>query len=383
MDNVQGLKLFEARLIKEGILKSFLCALSVGSGAALVTSVALMFSPLRMFWLAIVIGVGVMAAAMPVFYFRLFKPTNNTVASRVDRVGLAERLITMNELKDDDSYIAVRQREDARAALDVAVNGSEAARAALGIVGAAGVKCLAFSIPASLTGVVSALTALAFPIVVYNGFADYGYAPKASTVIEDATGPEVVYFEVKFLAEPNGYLEGDEEQLVESGNACEPVLAVAEDEFVFYGWTDDIKTVELFRNPFALMFAGEGALKIVSKQAEFVVSQVLEKTTYYALFAPMSEGDGEGDGEGEGDGAPDARPGAPQAPGNGNGNGQGGNQGGSGQSSQNDTIIDGETDFSDYYGEYSSEASETLAGDKDMPSDLREIIENYFGTLKP
>lgn len=58
--------------------------------------------------------VAAIAAFVPIFYYKKFRPTTKDVARRIDRLGLEERIITMTELEKDESYIAMRQREDAK-----------------------------------------------------------------------------------------------------------------------------------------------------------------------------------------------------------------------------------------------------------------------------
>ena len=64
-------------------------------------------------------GIAVTAAASVILYFRLFRPTSEAIARRLDEeLNLEERMITMLELSKDESYIALCQREDAKKRLN-------------------------------------------------------------------------------------------------------------------------------------------------------------------------------------------------------------------------------------------------------------------------
>jgi hypothetical protein len=89
-----------------------------GLGAAIVATISLATNDFNIgLWVALGVFVALTAALIPLFYFLLFRPNTMAVARRFDKLGLDERLITMLELEQDTSYIAVKQREDAKAAL--------------------------------------------------------------------------------------------------------------------------------------------------------------------------------------------------------------------------------------------------------------------------
>ena len=95
-----------------------LCGLTIGF--------SLMFVCIAASWLAgfkagIYIGLGLFVAATaiatPLFYTFRFRPTTKKIAQRIDTLGLEERILTMAELENDDSFIAMKQREDAMNAM--------------------------------------------------------------------------------------------------------------------------------------------------------------------------------------------------------------------------------------------------------------------------
>ncbi len=111
-------KKYYKKIWRESILKALLCGLTIGF--------SLMFVCIAASWLAgfkagIYIGLGLFVAATaiatPLFYMFRFRPTTKKIAQRIDTLGLEERILTMAELENDDSFIAMKQREDAMKAM--------------------------------------------------------------------------------------------------------------------------------------------------------------------------------------------------------------------------------------------------------------------------
>ena len=111
-------KKYYKKIGRESILKALLCGLTIGF--------SLMFVCIAASWLAgfkagIYIGLGLLVAATaiatPLFYTFRFRPTTKKIAQRIDTLGLEERILTMAELENDDSFIAMKQREDALKAM--------------------------------------------------------------------------------------------------------------------------------------------------------------------------------------------------------------------------------------------------------------------------
>lgn len=111
-------KKYYKKIGRESILKALLCGLTIGF--------SLMFVCIAASWLAgfkagIYIGLGLFIAATaiatPLFYTFRFRPTTKKIAQRIDTLGLEERILTMAELENDDSFIAMKQREDAMKAM--------------------------------------------------------------------------------------------------------------------------------------------------------------------------------------------------------------------------------------------------------------------------
>ncbi|MCH5164703.1 MAG: hypothetical protein J1F36_06790, partial [Clostridiales bacterium] len=116
-------KLFDkyySRLAREAMLKAFIIGFIAGFAVNIVIAfVTLFFTDFKL-WFVVALGAGIIVTAITalLLYFKAFKPTTKKIASRIDSLGLEERLITMTELENDESYIAMRQREDAKAKLN-------------------------------------------------------------------------------------------------------------------------------------------------------------------------------------------------------------------------------------------------------------------------
>ena len=109
---------YYSRLAREGMLKALFCGLIVGFAVNFAVAFTAWYYGWNGLWWALGAWVVVTAATTPLFYIKKFKPSAKEVAERLDRLGLEERMITMTELEQDDSYIAFRQREDAKLQLE-------------------------------------------------------------------------------------------------------------------------------------------------------------------------------------------------------------------------------------------------------------------------
>ena len=106
------------RLLTEGILKSVISGGAVCFGVIFIFSFLYWMFAIGGIWIGLLVGVLSGAAVGVITYRLLYAPNDLTVARRVDRYGLEERLVTMLELERDESYLAQLQRSDATSKLD-------------------------------------------------------------------------------------------------------------------------------------------------------------------------------------------------------------------------------------------------------------------------
>lgn len=388
MNSKQVFDKYNSRLKAEAVVKSLLCGLAVGLGVAAVLTFIFWLTDFEYFWIGAIIGAVLIGVGTPLFYKFMFKPTVRTAAHRMDSLGLEERVLTMTELAGDNSYIAQRQREDAQAALSSLSSSSENKT----------VVRMPMRIPAWNIAVASVVAVLFGAVQIVSILSFNGSIPKASEIVDNINPSEVVYHTVTFLTEGDGNIDGDTDQVIADGESADPVIAIAEDGYFFVGWVDG-ELVEQLGWPGIMMGVSMGIIEL-DDNPELECTNVYKDSVVYAWFYEMSEdNDGEGDGDGDGEGEPgDGESGAgdsgePNGGGSdGDGDGEGDNNSGGegngngasgGDSLQDNTFLDGNTPIKDYYDEYYQEAMKLLAEGKELPDDLRKIIEDYYGGIKP
>ncbi len=319
----EELKKYRSRLTKEGILKAVLCGLLVAFSVLLVSAAICYFTGFKAFWLPIALfGVAALAAT-PIFYFTMFRPTAKSIAKRLDTLGLEERMITMTEFANDNSYIAKRQREDAVASLSN--------------INATLIK-FAVSVPLIICLCVVGVAGAGMSTV--HALSTMGVITPGDDIIGGLIDPpeEEVFYELTYVVEGDGMLieeetgaETDEVFLLVSSFATAQkygVTAVAMEGWVFVGWMEDEST-EPYRKDL-----------------------VTEDTVFTAVFMELEEGEGDGDGEGDGEGEPSDKPGE-------SGSGEGGSEGesspgeggeeagGNWSGGSHNNVNDGNTSFGD------------------------------------
>ena len=297
-------------------------------------------------WWAIGSFVVVAAGTTPIFYQYKYKPTAKQVAARIDKLGLEERMITMNEFIDDESFIALKQREDAKLKLN--------------------------SIDLSLLkfvfsrGVIIALCVLGFMgagMTTVTGLSDKGIISSGKDVLEEIFPEEPeIPVTLSYIAEEGGFIEGDEVQIFALGGDGTEVVAVAEDGYMFVEWSDGVT------DPVRCDY------------------RVQEDTEYVATFAQIGDGDQPGDGPGDGDqpGDGDGQPGSGDTPSKSDQPSKEDgppNNGANGSYTENNMVLDGNTYYRDVFEEYYNKAMEYLAAGEDLPAELREWIQTYFDIL--
>ena len=188
MSNTQVFEKYYTRLSRAGMLKALVYGLIAGFSVMFVIAFATWFTDFNGLWVAL--GAGVFAALLcaVILYLKLFRPTTQSIARQLDKLGLEERLITMLELENDQSYIAMRQREDARAKLS-AINE----------------KDVKSQISKVAIIAVSIVAALSIAMTTVTSMSSAGFMPKPSDFIP-GLGHNDDYFAVSFMVEEGGYI---------------------------------------------------------------------------------------------------------------------------------------------------------------------------------
>lgn len=332
---------YRSRVVKEGVLKAFIVALLIAFSVVGVTAFVFWAVGVKQVWILAIIFAAVIAIAMPLFYCLKFRPTVKQVAMRIDELGLEERVLTMTELKNEESFIAVKQREDTMRALST-VN--------------AGLIPILVSVPLIVATVATGVVGSGATTLSILGAT--GVIKSGSAWIEELTTPDPKQFELTYEVEGEGMIDGDIFQVVQEGEDATAVVAVADDEWVFVGWSDG--STSPYRTD----------------------KKVGKNITVVAVFMQLNEGEGmemPGDEEGEGkkqegkDGKPSDKPGdeendKPSA---------------GGEYEPTNQVIDGETYYGDEIFESSYESVlEYLAQNDDIPEEVKKFILDYFNTIK-
>ena len=362
------MKKYYKRLAKEAWMNAILAALIVGFSVLLTVALGCWVFGVKAYWIAFVAFAIAVAGCAPLFYFKKYRPSKKQVAKRVDALGLEERLLTMAELEGDNSYMAIRQREDAKKAL-ASVQSQKLKIAA--------------SIPLLIVSCVLLPCGLGMSAVAIASA--NGKLASGKDIIEEAIQPEPNVYVVEFVEVGGGILEGGElTQFIEEGGTIEAMFAIPDDDWYFSDWSWTIGTQ-------TYTLQGEDKFFV----ADLRVYQDLVIT---ATFASTEEVEPEEEGEGAEADSPNGEPeeeaedskdtkeseageeGNEDKEGEASENGKG--EGSGGREQEKDTIIDGETDYGDVYDEHLKDAQDELEANDEIPDGDKEIVEDYLDNIK-
>ncbi len=337
MDCESVFKKYYRRVVFDSLLRSAVWGVAIGGAVGFITAFITWFTVFNGMWLSIGLGLAAFAVSVPLFYFLAYRPTTEHIAQKLDSLGLEERMITMTELRNDESYMAMRQREDALGKL------SQVSPSSVGV----GVS-RASAIAAPVAGL------LGIAMIIVTGLSGFGVIPGFADVIDPDERDKEYSVEYIVDDEEMGYLVGEDIQVVLLGEDTAKVTAVANDGYVFDGWDDGVKDATRFEK------------------------NVQGNLTFTAIFVELDDSDGDddgedGDGEGDSDSSSNSDPSDSDSSNNGSGN--------SGITDTSGNCIDGETYYRAVYETYYQEAMQYLAENGDIPDYLRDIIESYFNIL--
>lgn len=377
MDN-NLFQVYRAKLKRESVVTSLCLGLAVGAGVNLVSAFCFWLLGLSNVWITVLLGAVSFAIASALFYLLRFRPTDKRVARKMDEMGLEERAVTMLDLKDDDSFIAKKQRADAEKKI-----------ASVDKITVQKTFPL-FALKSSAIVLITVLFVSGAGMTTVAALSDAGTLPSPGILKPD--DPQSRYFTVTYLTEGGGEIEGEPDQLILYGESATTVVAVPEDGWAFSRWSDGSKNPERTD---------------VNITDEFTVTAIFEEVEGGGDPAggdddqgPDKEGDkddeapdkNENDGNGMGGGDGDGGEGNGDGDnGDGNGKGDGGQEGdgkGDGKGdgagggwSDEGKIIDGTVDYRDVYQTYYEMAMDILNNGGELSPELRAFIEKYYGSI--
>ena len=327
--------------------------------------------------LAVVTGILAAAGSGALFYFFRFRPTETDVARRIDALGLEERTVSMLEFRADTSTVARLQREDAQRHLQEVED-----------------RKIALRIPRGIAILTAVALVMGCGMTTVAGLAASNLLPSGSDLVAPED-PLADYIAVSYVVDEGGEIIGEADQLLLPGESTTPVVAVAEEGWMFVGWDDG------------------------REDAERHEENVTEAMIFVAIFEEVGEGLDSGAGDGsdgpdegsEGDSAADAPSEGNNAGENGeageadqerggdgsdgesdgdkrpndqenDGGEQGeGGQGSSGKWNDSNQFLDGNTYYRDYLDMYYEMAQEIFAEDGSIPPELLEFFEKYYDSI--
>lgn len=375
MELKDTLKKFRARVAAEAILKSALVGSIAGFAVTFVAALICWLASVKGgVWLCIGIWAGVVLVAGVASYFVRFRPTAKDIARKADELGLEERAITMLELENDPSYIAMRQREDATKQLH-----------------SAGARRIRFRISAVVASVAVAVALIGGAMLTFTGLAEYGLAPLSPfspdnvrnwltvTYIADTEQGELIYEGRDFSASSDGSdgaqdaLSGGGfyEQTVKPREDAKPVTAVAKDGWMFVGWDDGVaqpgrKDERVTENIYVTaIFAEVGDEAPDGEEGDDADG--------------MTDGDDAGSKPGEGESGPESEePGEPPEDGDPS---EEPSDGAGGRYEESNQFLDGETYYRDFLEQYYEQIKNGVLSEESLPPIIRDLLERYFGSL--
>ena len=376
MENNDNLfRIYKKRMTITAIVTSLCYGLIAGGASAFVSALFCWLFNYDSILVPVGIGLGLFVIGTVVLFFVKFRPTEHDVVRKIDAMGLEERTITMMDLRNTDTPIAMMQRADTVNKIN-AVTESQIKAA-----------FPAFAVGVTTTVLLCVAVVLGVGMTIVAGLTSAGVIPGPGII----TDPNDRFVLVSYTVDEGGFIDGSEEQILSPGEDAEPVVAVADDGWMFVRWSDGQKNTE--------------------REDKNVTSDIIAT----AVFEEIGEGEGEGpgesidkedegdydenapdngNGEGAGDNGSDANGGQGNGDGDkgqGNGTGTGGEEGegngdGSGDGSgggwsDNNQIIDGETDYREVLEYYKEIAMDILNNSSNYPPELVEFIKGYFDSI--
>ena len=405
-------KKYYKKIGRESILKALLCGLTIGF--------SLMFVCIAASWLAgfkagIYIGLGLLVAATaiatPLFYTFRFRPTTKKIAQRIDTLGLEERILTMAELENDDSFIAMKQRDDALKAmksvssemLKIAVSVPLIAAVAISATLGTGMTVAAAVAPDGGKHFVDGLKEkktydIAYTVEGKGWVIDFTKKENAALIaamkerdrqreIDKANGKEVtedetlpdtfrnrlgiVYTAIDETAQATIVLDGANYEdttytfeVTEGDEFGVKLMALPQKGYVFVGWSDGVTS------PYR---------EDMEATATKTVTATFEKVTDWV-------NGGKGDGQDQGEEPGDADSGSSGSAGGGS-NGTGmpdtGNSGGEGsKASPANQVINGKTYYGDVFEEAYREMLERMKNNNSLSEAEKKAISDYLDSIR-
>lgn len=361
------LKKFYSHLSKEAFVKALVFGLLIGFAVLFVSATVFWFLAFEQLWVALLLFFATVAIAVPAFFYVTFRPTKKEVARRVDELGLEERFVTMEQYKDDTSYMAKRQREDAMAQLK-----------------RVSTVLMKFAVPTAVVISLIVLATAGVSMTTVSGLSNAGIIMSGRDVLNALTAPAAKEYQITYVVEGKGELAlGDEKgktmaQTVVSGASAEPIEAVAAAGWAFDEWqwvSSDGKILKSY-DPYR---------QDVNVTYDITVIAVFVEAGAVAPSDDLNEDLGkpgeDGDESNSSMGSKPTKPKEEESDKAGQGEGEGT---GSGQdSAERNQIEDGKTSYKDIWGEASDQANQNASNNEGLSDGDKSAVGGFFDSLNP
>ena len=329
------------RLFARSVFKSTIGG--VGAACAVNSVLAFLYWMFRLgnVWVGMAAGLVIGGVVGVLLSFFKYKLTEKTAAQLIDRYGLQERMITMVELRGDDSTVAEMQRADATARL-----------------GDVSTKQIKIKLSACITAIVSVLLAISVTFSVLGILAGAGTIPYGKDLF--AQGVDGT-FEVVYTVSEGGSIRGEAEQSVGFGQSTTAVRAVADDGWMFIRWDDGETSPERWE------------VNVQSNMQIKAVFEKIETTTPDEDDKDSADDLPTGEVIQEGGGSNSDELGGEEVKGDG--------EGGGAKWQDRNQFIDGATYYRDYLEFYYQYAMGFFDSAVDIPPEIIEYFEIYFSGI--
>ena len=349
-------KKYHKRRVIEGVLSAAMIGLAVGSLATAILAALSWCFGIGSLWLAIGVGVGVAAIIAAPLYILRYRPTDKSVARRIDRLGLEERAITMLELGESDSFLAQIQREDTLHSIKT-IEGKK-------------IKMLFSTLTTTLAAIAFVL---AISMSTLLGLSEANVIPNGEELF--GGGELADWVNISYEAADGGEILGDDQQLLPPGADTTPVVAIAHEGYMFLCWDDGVRTPERYERDvdeelsliaiFIEVDIEDADLEEMTSQDESDISSNLPDEIPSGDMLPQNGAEGPPEqGESGNDPSDNSDP-----------NGAGGKWNDANQ------FIDGNQYYRDQLDMYYELALEIFKDGGEIPPELREFFENYFDSI--
>ena len=329
------------RLFAESVLKSIIGGVGVACAINVVLSFLYWMLRFGNVWIGIAAGLLFGGVVGVLLYFFKYRLTEKAAAQLIDRYGLQERMITMVELRGDNSTMAEKQRTDAIARL--------------GDVSATSIK---IKLPTPATVIVSVLLVFSVLFSVLGLLAGAGKIPYGKDLF--AQGVDGT-FEVVYTVGEGGSIRGEAEQSVGFGESTTAVRAVADAGWMFVRWDDGETSPERWESN----VQSNMQIKAIFEKIDATTPDEDDKDSADDLPSGevIQEGGGSNSDELGGEGV------------------KGDGEGGGAKWQDRNQFIDGATYYRDYLEFYYQYAMGFFDSATDIPPEIIEYFEIYFSGI--